>query len=57
MRNQKELYPPKVELADVGSWSEDEIQRAKNLWEREIRRSMPYQMILRKKRDKKSGLE
>lgn len=53
MRSQAEIYPPRVEMADVGSWSEDEIQRAKNLWDKEFQRSVAYRTVVKK--EKKDG--
>ena len=52
MRNQKELYPQKTELADISTWCDADIARAKSLWEREVKYSIPYQEALKREKEK-----
>ena len=50
MRSQKDLYPQKTELADIGTWSESDIQRAKDLWDKQFQYSVHYQTMAKKQR-------
>lgn len=56
MRSQKDLYPQKVELADIGTWSDEDIQRAKDLWNKEFQYSVHYQDMIRRQRSRSSCL-